>query len=86
MSNNKEIPSYQQEQVDNMLSYIKSQEGLSEFVANFDDNKNGFMWSHDKRVNQIGNAVIKDGHSGASFALCLRRCQSILNKELNNRE
>jgi hypothetical protein len=85
MSNNQEIPSHQQEQVDNMLSYIKSQEGLSEFVANF-NGKNGFMWSDDKRVNQIGNAVIEDGHSGASFALCLRRCQSILNKELNNRE
>jgi hypothetical protein len=85
MSNNQEIPSHQQEQVDNMLSYIKSQEGLSEFVANFND-KNGFMWSDDKRVNQIGNAVIEDGHSGASFALCLRMCQSILNKELNNRK
>ena len=78
MSNNQKIPSYQQEQVDNMLSYIKSQEGLSEFVANFNDNEKGFMWSDDKRVNQIGNAVIEDGHSGASFALCLRRCQKIL--------
>ena len=86
MSNNQEIPSHQQEQVDNMLSYIKSQEGLSEFVANFNDNEKGFMWSDDKRVNQIGNAVIEDGHSGASFALCLRMCQSILNKELNNRK
>jgi len=80
MSNNQEIPSHQQEQVDNMLSYIKSQEGLSEFVANFND-KNGFMWSDDKRVNQIGNAVIEDGHSGASFALCLRMCQKILSNK-----
>ncbi len=80
MSNNQEIPSHQQEQVDNMLSYIKSQEGLSEFVANF-NGKNGFMWSDDKRVNQIGNAVIEDGHSGASFALCLRMCQKILSNK-----
>lgn len=80
MPNNKEIPSHQQQQVDNMLSYIKSQEGLSEFVANFND-KNGFMWSDDKRVNQIGNAVIEDGHSGASFALCLRMCQKILSNK-----
>ena len=29
-------------------------------------------------VSIIGNAVIEDGHSGASFALCLRRCQNIL--------
>ena len=80
MPNNKEIPSHQQEQIDNMLSYIKSQEGLSEFVANFND-KNGFMWSDDKRINQIGNAVIEDGHSGASFALCLRMCQNILSNK-----
>lgn len=62
-----------------MLYYIKSQEGLSEFVASFNDNKNGFMWSDDKRVNKIGNAVIKDGHSGA-FCIVFKKVSKYITK------
>jgi hypothetical protein len=36
---------------------------LESFVRDF-DNKNGFMWTDDNRINKIGNLVLSDGHSG----------------------
>ena len=47
---------------------------------------NIWLYLMDPLDDETRNAVIEDGHSGASFALCLRMCQSILNKELNNRK
>ena len=60
----------------NMLNGIESL-GLVGFVQQFDDDS-GFMWSNDNRVYDIGNSVLNDGHSGASFACCLRKCQYLL--------
>jgi FMN-dependent NADH-azoreductase len=42
------------------------------------------MWSGDPRTIEIGNAVINDGHSGASMAMCMRECQYLLKKEKEN--
>ena len=62
--------------VKNMLNAIRTL-GLDDFVRDF-DNEEGFMWSNDKRIYDIGEKVVSDGHSGASFACCLRQCQQLL--------
>lgn len=64
-------------QVRNMMNVIHEL-NLESFVRDF-DNKNGFMWTDDNRINKIGNLVLSDGHSGCSFACCLRNCQYYLN-------
>ena len=71
-----------EKQVQNALTVIKELQ-LEEFVKNFDGN-NGFMWSSDKRVQDIGDRLKDDGHSGASFALTLRKCQHILRQPNND--
>ena len=50
---------------------------------NFNDNKNGFMFSDNPLINEIGNykKVLNDGHSGCSFAITLRVSQQILKYE-----
>jgi len=65
-----------------MMEVIKEKE-LTEFVRDFDGL--GFMWSSDKRVHEIGNdpRVDRCGHSGASFAICMRMCQSQLRTDNN---
>jgi len=60
----------------NMLNAIRTL-GLDDFVRDF-DGEQGFMWSNDKRIYDIGDKVMSDGHSGASFACCLRKCQQLL--------
>ena len=64
-------------QVQNMMKSIHKL-GLVNYVKHFDD-ENGFMWTSDSRTYDIGNDVLSDGHSGASFAGCLRDCQYFLN-------
>lgn len=40
----------------------------------------GFMWSRAPEITQIGNAVVADGHSGASFAYAMRHMDTIAKK------
>jgi hypothetical protein len=49
---------------------------LSTFTPN---EKEGFMWSNASEINQIGrhSKVEADGHSGASFAWCMRNMEII---------
>lgn len=68
-----------EKQVQNAMAVIKELK-LEDFIKSF-DGKDGFMWSSDSRVNQIGNKLIEDGHTGASFAFTLRECQRRLKKE-----
>lgn len=68
-----------EKQIQNALEAIKRL-GLIDFIKNF-NSYDGFMWSSDSRIDRIGNELISDGHSGASFALTLRKCQAILNEE-----
>ena len=72
--------------VTNALNFIRTRQDLIDFVIDKDNSlKNtGFMWSNDPRVNEIGNALIDDGHSGASFGCTLRVCQQILRENKNN--
>ena len=63
----------------NAIEAIQSLD-LVDFVKNFDDDERGFMWSNDPRVKRIGDKIIDDGHSGASFACTLRECQNIFRK------
>ena len=65
---------YLEQCISNMLKVIQSDNNLIEYVTHF-NGKDGFMWDTDLRKYQISDAVDKDGHSGASFALCLRECQ-----------
>lgn len=67
--------------VQNMLNFIKTDNDLVYFVKHFNNNETGFMFCSDPRIIAISNAVDADGHSGASFACCLRNCQYILNTE-----
>ena len=60
--------------INNMMKVITSDESFKDYVRNFDGNQ-GFMWDKDPRKYAIGDAVDSDGHSGASFAICLRECQ-----------
>ena len=66
----------------NMLNAIRTL-GLDDFVRDF-DGEQGFMWSNDKRIYDIGDKVVSDGHSGASFACCLRQCQQLLKNNPND--
>ena len=68
-----------EKQVKNALVVIKDLQ-LEDFIRSF-DGKDGFMWSSDSRVTQIGNKLMSDGHSGASFAFTLRECQRRLIEE-----
>ena len=67
-------------QIQNALAVIKELQ-LEEFVKNFNDN-DGFMWSPDSRITQIGEKLEGDGHSGSSFGCTLRECQwRLINEE-----
>ena len=55
--------------------------GHEEFIRTFNNANTGFMWNKDNRINDIGNALYFQQHSGASFALTLRGCQSYFNEE-----
>ena len=74
--------------VSNALNFIRTRQDLIDFVI--DENNTlkdtGFMGSDNPRINEIGNALINDGHSGCSFACTLRMCQEILRKEKNENE
>lgn len=68
--------------VQHMLQFLNENPNIKEFVKNFDDNQKGFMFSSHPYIYAISASplVDQDGHSGASFACCLRQCQQILNR------
>ena len=72
-----------EEYVDNMLRFLRTRPDLIDFLVDFNEDS-GFMWSGDPRTIEIGNAVMNDGHSGASMAMCMRECQYLLKKEKEN--
>lgn len=63
--------------VANALSYIRSRQELIDCVRDFSE-PTGFMYSNNPLIVEIVNAVDEDGHSGASFSICMRRCQAAL--------
>lgn len=65
---------YMEREVDKLLDVIKKNESFKDYVVNFNGSQ-GFMWNSDPRNVAISEAVDSSGHSGASFAICLRECQ-----------
>jgi len=64
--------------VANMKNVVKNN-NLTEWLVTYVPDPNcGFIWSSHKNIDIISRAVAKDGHSGASFACCIRQVQSEL--------
>ena len=53
---------------------------LKEFVKNFNE-PNGFVFSISEEYREIIDGLDDDGHSGNSFAICMRYCQKLVNLE-----
>ena len=64
--------------VKNAMTFLRNNPELAEFVRTFSNDETGFLLSADPRLGTIEQALDADGHSGASFACCLRACQSKL--------
>ena len=62
----------------NAYTFLNENEKLKYFVKNFNE-PNGFIGSNDESINIIASALEEDMHSGLSFALTMRCCQSIFN-------
>ena len=62
--------------VNEALTYMTEYPDYIDFVKNFNE-ESGFLYTEDKRVTEIFNGINNNNHSGASFALTLRVCQSI---------
>jgi len=77
------------EMIIDLMNAIKIAECES-WVKNFDDNKNGFMFSSHPNVTKICEHMKYNGHSGCSFASTMRNCQYYISNpeewivELNN--
>tara|TARA_B100001094_G_C18156855_1_gene786954 strand:+ start:493 stop:780 length:288 start_codon:yes stop_codon:yes gene_type:complete len=68
--------------VKNALDFIKTHQEMVSYVKNFNE-PNGFVWTRNPIIEKITVATEKDGHSGASFSICLRICQQKLISEAN---
>ncbi len=66
---------HEQDMIGNAIAFLATRPDLEVFVRDFNDENTGFSFSSDPRLDDIANALISDGHSGASFALVLRECQ-----------
>ena len=79
----------QYEMITDLMNAIKIAECES-WVKNFDDNKNGFMFSTHRNLQKITELMKYNGHSGGSFAFTMRQCQYYISNpeewivELNN--
>ena len=76
---------YEKRLILNALSVILENDEYIKFVIDEDDSLKtvGFMFSESPLIYEIGNRLLNDGHSGASFAITLRNCQDILRKKYN---
>jgi hypothetical protein len=68
----------------NMMKIIKSDPDLYTWFVNYNPaESSGFMYDTHPNVIRISTLVESDGHSGASFAVCMRMCkQKLKQKEL----
>ena len=72
---NTDIEKHEKMMIEDGMNAIKISE-CEDFIKNF--NGNSFLTSNDPRINKIVNNMNYKGHSGASIALTLRKCQSLL--------
>uniref|UniRef100_A0AB39JDY4 Uncharacterized protein n=1 Tax=Florenciella sp. virus SA2 TaxID=3240092 RepID=A0AB39JDY4_9VIRU len=63
--------------VQNAINFIKTDQEMIDYVKNF-DGPDGFSFTQHPIIDRISDAVANDGHSGSSFAICLRICQEKL--------
>ena len=65
----------------NAMVFLTNNPELAKFVQTY----NGSYATpqnndHINIINRISNGLVSDGHSGASFAICLHACQNKLNE------
>ena len=70
--------SYWEKCVNNMMTHIKADNSLKKYVLTGPPEDKGFMWDRNEQINKLVLLTYKDGHSGASFACCMRECQKRL--------
>tara|TARA_B100000424_G_C22945368_1_gene503179 strand:- start:6201 stop:6425 length:225 start_codon:yes stop_codon:yes gene_type:complete len=61
----------------NAMNVLNSHPHLLNYVKN--QKNESFMFSNDPEIIELNNLLNSDGHSGASFSVCMRYCQYILN-------
>ena len=61
--------------VDKIMNY--NDKSLMRWVIDYEPT-NGYMFNDNPQLTIIDNLVSEDGHSGASFAMCLRRARQEL--------
>jgi hypothetical protein len=68
----------------NMCMAVR-QLGLWDFIRDFEDDRDGFMFSNNPDVHKISShpLVERHGHSGASFGICCRNVQFIAKEGLD---
>ena len=71
---------YEVQMVKEAVTSLIPEKNIIEYVRNFSDNKNGFMFSSGPEISRIQELWYNHGHSGASAACCLRLCQYIFKK------
>ena len=71
--------------VNNMMLHIQKDESLKEYVIKGPPSDKGFMCDRNEHINKLVRLTDSDGHSGASFACCMRECQKRL-KTIENPE
>ena len=55
------------------MTLVVKEKDLCEWLKTFEPDKDkGFMFTNHPNIDIISQAVANDGHSGASFALCVR--------------
>ena len=65
--------------VENMKKVVVDNEDLKEWLVTFEpDETKGFIGTQHKNIDIISQKVARDGHSGASFAMCIRRVKQEL--------
>jgi hypothetical protein len=70
-----------------MISAIKSDNNIYDFFIEYEpDDDTGYAWTQDKNYKYFSDILEKKtnstGHSGASFACCVREAVDIIRKEV----
>ena len=73
----------------NMKNALKKNHNYLQFMLDFSPDENtGYAWSQNQEFKKISdfieNETYTDGHSGASFAICLRTSIQEIKNEINN--
>ena len=67
--------------INNMMAHIRADNNIMDYVIKGPNGDQGFMWDKSPHLDKLSNLTDADGHSGASFACCVRACQARLRQE-----